>query len=74
MNVVALVDFKDNLRNVDRKAGDEFIVSRERFEEINAVGMEKINAPIVEEVVHKADAKGVQTPESRKRSRARKAE
>jgi hypothetical protein len=65
MNVVTLVDFHDNLKDVDRKAGEEFVVTRERYEEINAVGAEKIGAPIVEEVVHTADAKGVQTPEKR---------
>jgi hypothetical protein len=70
MNVKALVDFHDNLRDVDRKAGEEFVVTRERYEEINAIGAEKIGAPIVEEVVRTAEAKGVQTPEKRaKRAR-----
>ena len=50
MVVKALIDFHDNLRDIDRKAGETFIVSKERFEEINAVGMEKVNHPIVEEV------------------------
>lgn len=50
MNVKALVDFHDNLKDVNRKAGEVFIVSKERCEEINAVGMEKTGAPIVEEV------------------------
>ena len=50
MNVKALVDFHDNLKDVDRKAGEVFIVTKKRFEEINAIGMEKIEAPIVEEV------------------------
>ena len=49
MNVVTLVDFHDNLKDVDRKRGEQFVVSRERFEEINAVGMSKIGKPIVEE-------------------------
>lgn len=76
MNVVTLVDFHDNLRGVDRKRGEEFVVSRERFDEINAVGMEHISAPLVEEVVRTVEAKGVQTPEARAKraSRKRKAE
>lgn len=65
MNVRALVDFHDNQRGVERKAGEEFVVSAERFEEINAVGMEKISAPIVEEVVRTAEAKQAETPETR---------
>ena len=72
MNVVALVDFHDNLRGVERKAGEEFVVSRERFEEINAVGAEKIGAPIVREVARDAVAKGVQTPEARAKARRRR--
>ena len=78
MNVVTLHDFHDNLRNIDRKVGEEFVVTKERFEEINAVGMERIGGPIVEEVVRKETAKAVQTPESRAKAapkrRARKAE
>ena len=75
MNVKALVDFHDNLRDVDRKAGEEFVVSRERFEEINAVGEARIGGPIVEEVVRTVEAKQAETPESRaaKRRTARKA-
>ena len=79
MNVVALVDFHDNLRDVDRRRGEEFVVTKERFAEINAVGMERINAPIVEEVVRKETAKAVETPEARAakapaKRRARKAQ
>jgi len=79
MNVVTLHDFHDNLRNVDRKVGEEFVVTKERFQEINAVGMARINGPIVEEVVRTETAKAVQTPESRAKAapakrRARKAE
>lgn len=59
MNVVALVDFHDNARDVDRKRGEQFVVSRERFDEINAIGAEKIGKPIVGEVAPKQD------PESR---------
>lgn len=65
MQVTALVDFRDNLRDVDRKRGEEFVVSKERFEEINSYGMEKIGQPLVEEVVRTSEAKGRQTPESR---------
>jgi len=50
MYVMALVNFHDNLKGVDRKCGEEFVVSKARFEEINAVGMEKLGAPIVSEV------------------------
>ena len=50
MVVKALVDFKDNAKGVQRLAGETFIVSKARFAEINAVGMEKINKPLVEEV------------------------
>ena len=63
MYVKALVDFHDNLKNVERKAGEEFVVTKERFEEINKVGLAAINAPIVEEVERVAPPK--QTPESR---------
>jgi len=78
MNVKALVDFHDNLRNVNRKAGEEFVVTKERFDEINRIGDEKIGAPIVEEVVRTVEAKGAETPESRAakapaKRRARKA-
>lgn len=65
MNVIALIDFHDNLRDVDRKAGEEFVVSRERFEQINAIGVEKIGAPLVREMEHSPAAVGKQTPESR---------
>lgn len=65
MNVVALVDFHDNLKDVDRKRGEEFVVSKERFEEINRIGNEKAGIDLVEAPVRTAEAKGVQTPESR---------
>ena len=79
MNVKALVDFHDNLRDIDRKRGEEFIVSRERFDEINRIGNEKAGIDLVEEVVRTVEAKGAETPESRakaapsKRRAARKA-
>ena len=72
MRVKANVDFHDNLRDIDRKAGEEFVVTRERFDEINAIGAEKIGAPIVDEVVSKAVA-SKQTPESRARTRRKRA-
>jgi hypothetical protein len=66
MNVIARVDFHDNLRGVDRKAGEEFVVTRERYDEINAAGEASwYGAPLVEEVVRTVEAKGVETPESR---------
>ena len=72
MNVVTLVDFHDNSKDVDRKRGEQFVVTRERFEEINAVGMSAIGKPIVGEVETKA------TPEQRaakaRSKRAKKAE
>ena len=37
MQVIALVDFHDNAKDVDRKRGEQFVVSQERFEEINSV-------------------------------------
>jgi len=54
MNVVTLVDFHDNLRGVDRRRGEVFVVSKERFEEINRVGAEKIGGPIVGAVDQKS--------------------
>lgn len=74
MNVIVLEDFHDNLKGVDRKRGEQFVVSRERFDEINAVGQECIGRPIVGEVEEK------QAPEERaakakaKRRTARKAQ
>jgi len=75
MNVVTLVDFHDNLRDLDRKRGEVFVVSRERFEEINSIGMEKIGKPLVG-----AAEPEKQTPEARaskagaKRTTRKKAE
>jgi len=63
MYVKALVDFHDNLKDVDRKSGEEFVVTKERFEQINEIGMNCINAPIVEEVPRIEQLK--ETPESR---------
>lgn len=73
MNVVTLVDFHDNLKDVDRKRGEQFVVSRERFEEINSIGVEKIGMPLVEEVRREEIAQaGKQTPESRAASASRR--
>ena len=47
MYVMALVDFHDNLKGIDRKCGEEFVVTKARFEEINAVGEKVLGAPIV---------------------------
>ena len=76
MNVVALVDFHDNLRGVDRKAGEEFVVTKERFEEINSKAADSwYGKPFVKESVRTVEAKGVQTPEARKKAtRRRKAQ
>lgn len=66
MNAVTLVDFHDNAKNIDRKRGEVFVVSRERFDEINAVGVEKIGVPLVGEVKREEMAQhGKETPESR---------
>jgi len=77
MYVKALVDFNDLNKNVPRKAGEEFVVTKDRFEEINAVGMREIGAPIVEEIQRVSTPK--ETPESRAakapaKRRAKKAE
>lgn len=52
MYVVALTPFYDIKKGVQRKAGEEFVVSKARFDEINAVGMEKLGAPLVNETIH----------------------
>ena len=75
MKVKVLVDFHDNLKDIDRKAGEDFAVSRERFEEINAVGQKYIGAPIVQEIVD-ADTQTSEPMASKvaPRRRAKKAE
>ena len=74
MNVVSLVDFHDNVKDVDRKRGEQFVVSRERFDEVNEAGMRQIGSPFLEEVTREEIAQaGKQTPESRAKRR-RKAE
>lgn len=64
MNVVAKVDFYDIQKGIARKSGEEFVVSRERFDEMNSVGYEKLGAPLVEEIARDAQV-GKETPESR---------
>lgn len=54
MKVKALVNFKDIKENVRRKAGEEFIVSKDRFAEINEVAPKYKLKAIVEEVEEKA--------------------
>ena len=49
MNVVVITEFDDVKKGVRRYPGEEFVVSKERFDEINAVGMRKLNAPLVKE-------------------------
>lgn len=82
MNVVALVDFHDNEKDVERLKGEEFAVTKERFEAINAVAPRHGLDAIVGEVVRTAEAPKAskQTPESRaakapaKRKTAKKAQ
>jgi len=58
MKVTTLVEFDDLKAGVRRFPGDMFVVSKERFAEINAVGKQKIGKPIVEEVEPKKAGKG----------------
>ena len=69
MKVVATTAFHDNLKNVDRKRGEEFVVSRERYEQINEVGMRKIGRPIVEIVPAKKTSPETEAAKSRARRR-----
>jgi hypothetical protein len=59
MNVVTLIDFHDNSKDVDRKLGEQFVVSRERSDEIKRIGKEKIGRDLVGDVAAK------QAPEDR---------
>lgn len=77
MNVVTLENFHDNLNDVDRKRGEEFVVSRDRFEEINRIGVEKIGVPLVEEAKREeeaGEARGSRAPKAASKRRAGKAE
>lgn len=73
MDVVTLVPFHDKDKDVWRSAGDEFAVTRERFKQINSVGMDKVGEPLVREIVRKAVAKGMDTPEKRASKRQARA-
>lgn len=64
MRVTVLLDFHDISKDVDRKAGEEYVVTKERFEEVNAIGMEKVGSPILAES-ERTDPIGKQTPEAR---------
>lgn len=64
MRVIARFDFHDNLKDVDRRKGEEFVVTQERYDEINAIGQEKIGEDIV--AITAADPEPAkQTPEKR---------
>ena len=69
MRVTVLMNFYDVAKGVDRMVGEEYVVTKERFEQVNAVGMEKVGSPILAES-ERTDPVGKQTPESRaKRTR-----
>lgn len=69
MRVTVLMNFHDVAKGVDRKVGEEYVVTKERFEQVNAIGMEKVGSPILAES-ERTDPVGKQTPESRaKRTR-----
>lgn len=50
MRVVALKRFRDKVENVFRNKGDEFEISRERFEELKVNGINAGMGVVVEEV------------------------
>ncbi len=64
MRVTVLLDFHDLAKGVDRKVGEEYVVTKERFDEVNAIGMAKVGSPILAES-ERTDPIGKQTPESR---------
>ena len=72
MYVKALVDFHDNLKNVDRKRGEVFIATEERFAEINSVAPRHGLEAIVERVGE--EPKPEQKPEPKRKGRMTKAE
>lgn len=53
MKVKVLKQFRDKKEEADRKVGDEFIVSKERFEEINSTWAGKLVEEIKEENLKK---------------------
>lgn len=64
MRVTVLMNFYDVAKGVDRMVGEEYVVTKERFEQVNAIGMEKVGSPILAES-ERTDPVGKQTPESR---------
>lgn len=66
MYAVALVDFHDNQKGVDRKKGEEFLVTKARYDEINSKAANFGLEAIVGESVRTAKAVK-ETPESRAR-------
>lgn len=66
--VVALSPFYDTKEGVNRSAGEEFEVTEERFDEINAAGKAQLGADLVNEIV-----KEPLSPEGKKASRKKKA-
>ena len=55
MNVVTLTTFDDYKKGVRRYPGEEFVVTKARFEEINRIAVEKTGAPFVKEATKRAE-------------------
>ena len=53
MKIRVLKDFRDLKEDLDRKVGEEFIVNKERFEELNIKLQKFGKGPWVEEVKEK---------------------
>lgn len=53
IKVRAIVPFNDLLEGTYRMVGDEFAVTKERFEQINRTGEEQLGRPYVEKLVAK---------------------
>lgn len=53
MKIRVLKDFRDLKEDLDRKVGEEFIVNKERFEELNTKLQKFGKGPWVEEVKEK---------------------
>ena len=66
MHVRTLVSFFDIKAGVDRRVGEEFIVDEGRFSQINAVGYEKVGAPLVD-AVDRDEPKPEPAPKRQKR-------
>lgn len=58
MRATTLIQFDDKKAGLRRIVGEEFTVSRDRFDEINATGMAKIGKPLVAEAEPKRARKG----------------